>query len=381
MLIQFLTFFLFYEGIEKLFMLEIGITFYQIGVVAAWIAGTQFLLEIPTGIMADRFGRKKTLIFANISLLVGSIILWRSNSLLVFIAGSTCIGAFLALQSGTLITYALDGARVEHGLDKSNIERRSINGMVQAAYLSGASLSAVFSGFIAQEIGLRDTYVVSLVGVVIATFLIWRLPEYQHKKNLESSRNISKDSVKLILNNHILFQSLIVLIILVTVGKTTAEYAQIYFSELQFGVESIGMLFAMSAFAGGLGFFIAGSNLPWVEKLSEHSLIILSVLLIIVGLFAIKPIVIIFSLVIGFRMLAGAWLEAIQQGEIAHSMRSTTLSVMNAISKGVLMVTITIVGIISEISSVFIVFGGLGIIILTYGLVFRYGLVANKKSP
>ncbi len=53
---------IFWYGIEKLFMQSSGIDATGIGLVVAAVLGFNFLFDIPSGIIADRWSRKGTLI-------------------------------------------------------------------------------------------------------------------------------------------------------------------------------------------------------------------------------------------------------------------------------------------------------------------------------
>jgi hypothetical protein len=66
--------------IEKLFLNEIGFDSAKVGVMAAAYAAAVPFLEIPSGILADRWSRRGVLILANIALMLASAIGGASNS-------------------------------------------------------------------------------------------------------------------------------------------------------------------------------------------------------------------------------------------------------------------------------------------------------------
>ena len=59
------------------------------------------LLEVPSGYMSDRLGRKKTLIASAIAGLGGSFLVAIGDSFAVFAAGQVLIGTSMAFASGT----------------------------------------------------------------------------------------------------------------------------------------------------------------------------------------------------------------------------------------------------------------------------------------
>jgi len=64
-----------------------------------WFVGV--LLEVPSGYFSDKFGHKKTLILAKISLLLSTLCFVFGNSLIYFILGSSFIAINFAFVSGT----------------------------------------------------------------------------------------------------------------------------------------------------------------------------------------------------------------------------------------------------------------------------------------
>ena len=90
----------FYGPILILFLQSKGLSFQDIGFLSVAIYTTSFLLEYPTGIFADKYGRKLSLLisvfFSFISILI--YILFTSYWLLFL--GYILIGASWAFKSG-----------------------------------------------------------------------------------------------------------------------------------------------------------------------------------------------------------------------------------------------------------------------------------------
>ena len=87
--------------IEKLFMTGIGFDNGSVAVMAAAYAAVVPLLELPSGIVADRWSRRGVLILAQAALVVAVVIGGLSPSVGVYIVSALFLGVFFALQSGT----------------------------------------------------------------------------------------------------------------------------------------------------------------------------------------------------------------------------------------------------------------------------------------
>ncbi len=91
-----------YIPILSLYFLSLpDTTAQQIGLYIGIGSLAGFLLEIPSGYLADTFGHKFSLILAKLSLLLSTCFFVFSSSLIYFIFGSVFISAGFAFASGT----------------------------------------------------------------------------------------------------------------------------------------------------------------------------------------------------------------------------------------------------------------------------------------
>jgi MFS family permease len=98
--------------IEKLFMTTIGFSPASIGAMAAVYAVVVPVLEVPSGVLADRWSRRGVLMLASIlSVLIGGL----SQSVAVYMVSAGFLGVFFALQSGTLESVVYDTVLDETG--------------------------------------------------------------------------------------------------------------------------------------------------------------------------------------------------------------------------------------------------------------------------
>ena len=88
--------------IEKLFMTSIGFTAASVGVMAAVYAAIVPLLEVPSGILADRWSRRGVLMLASIAAFVATVVGGLSESVPVYMVSAAFLGVFFALKSGTV---------------------------------------------------------------------------------------------------------------------------------------------------------------------------------------------------------------------------------------------------------------------------------------
>jgi MFS family permease len=87
--------FMLWVPVEKLFMTEIGFDAASIGVMAAAYAALVPIIEIPSGILADRWSRRGVLLIAAIALTLTSLIGGLSYNVLTYIGCALVLAVVL----------------------------------------------------------------------------------------------------------------------------------------------------------------------------------------------------------------------------------------------------------------------------------------------
>lgn len=149
-----------------------GYSLVEIGIAETVFHITSLIFEIPSGVLADVFGRKKMLIVSSIMRMIGNIIMIFSDSLF-----TVCLSiAFQALSynsssgSGDALAYdSLKIAKMEDGF-----ERYESNQLIIYRICSG--LSTLCAGF-ALFIGHRLAYGTDLIMCAVQIFVLSSLCE------------------------------------------------------------------------------------------------------------------------------------------------------------------------------------------------------------
>ena len=150
-----------------------GYSLVEIGIAETVFHITSLIFEIPSGVLADVFGRKKMLIVSTIMRMIGNVIMIISNDLF-----TVCLSiAFHALSynfsSGTGDALAYDSLKLAEMEDK--FERYESNQLVIYRICSGIStLCAGFAIFIGYKIAYgTDLFTgITLTSVESFTFSI-----------------------------------------------------------------------------------------------------------------------------------------------------------------------------------------------------------------
>jgi predicted MFS family arabinose efflux permease len=173
--------------VEKLFMNQIGFTAASVGVMAAAYAAVTPILEVPSGILADRWSRRGVLILSAIALLTCTLVGGLSHSVPMYIASAMILGVYFAMYSGTVESIIYDLVLEETGTSESY--QRHI-GRVRVLESAALVTSALGGGGLAALAGPRMTYLLTLpfTALSVIAYLRFREPRLHRAGEREPLR-------------------------------------------------------------------------------------------------------------------------------------------------------------------------------------------------
>lgn len=183
---SFLGAFTFFSGVLIPFFTQWGgIGRFEIQFLQAWFMVWIFILEVPTGAVADYFGRKYSIILGLVLFGVGNFIYGSVPNFWIFLLGEFILAAGLALQSGADEALLYDSLK---SLGRED-EAKKITGRVRSVELIAMGISAPVGSLIAVEFGLNAPMILTGFSMMLAGLVAVTLkePAYQNKKS-ESPR-------------------------------------------------------------------------------------------------------------------------------------------------------------------------------------------------
>jgi predicted MFS family arabinose efflux permease len=160
--------------VEKVFMTQLGFTPALVATMAAAYAAVVPVLEIPSGILADRWSRRGVLMLASgaalLSVLVGAL----STGVVSYIVSAMILGVFFALQSGTVDSIVYDTLLEETGTADGYQKHFGRIQMWNSAALTG---SALLGGVIAGLTTPRMAYLITVPFAAAGLVLLLRFRE------------------------------------------------------------------------------------------------------------------------------------------------------------------------------------------------------------
>jgi MFS family permease len=171
--------FMLWVPVEKLFMNEIGFDAAAVGVMAAAYAAVVPLVEIPSGILADRWSRRGVLAMASAALALTALVGGLSDDVPTYIASALLLGVYFAMYSGTLDAIVYDTVLEETGAGHG-FDRRI--GRVRAIESAALVASALTGGWLAELTTTRTTYFLTVPFAALSIVALLRFREPQLHK-------------------------------------------------------------------------------------------------------------------------------------------------------------------------------------------------------
>lgn len=158
-----------------------GITFTQIMILQSFFVFSIFLLEVPTGAVADYIGRKTALACAAVATSIGALVYSSFPHFTVFLLGEFIWALGYALLSGADEALVYDSLKMM----KSESKSKKIFGRFTSFQLAALMVGAPLGSIIAAVIGLRYTMMFMAVPLFCAFFVAATFKEPESKKKYE----------------------------------------------------------------------------------------------------------------------------------------------------------------------------------------------------
>ena len=169
--------------VEKLFMTEIGFDAGSVGFMAAAYAAVVPLLEVPSGILADRWSRTRVLVCASGALLASSLLGGLSANVATYVAAAMLLGVYFALNSGTVDSVVYDVVLEETG---SSDAYETWIGRIRVGESGALVASALAGGVLAGWTSARLAYFVTVPFVAVAIVAFLRFDEPRLHRGADS---------------------------------------------------------------------------------------------------------------------------------------------------------------------------------------------------
>jgi MFS family permease len=270
--------------VEKLFLAELGFTPRTIGLMAAAYAAVVPLLEIPSGILADRWSRRGVLIVGNVGALLSVVVGGLSTNVASYIVAALLLGVYFAMQSGTVDAIVYDTVLEETGTSEGF---ESILGRVRMIESASLVLGALGGGALAAVTAPRVTYFATLpfVALSILWLAAFREPRLHEAGESQSLRRHVATTFGVLRRDRRLLPVAALLVLTSVLTQAVFEFGPLWMVEAGAGAGAFGPAWAGLMAALGLGGALAGRLRPdsYVTVLALGALLVGSAAILVAG--------------------------------------------------------------------------------------------------
>ncbi len=176
----------FFDAFFLIFLKSKGISYTEIGSLYAIREIITNLIEVPTGIIADLYGRKNALASSFLAYILSFYLFYIGQSYTTFLLAFILYAIGDAFRSGTHKAMIMDYLR-QNEMFQYKI---SYYGNTRACSQRGSAISALIAGFIVYYSGnYKNIFLLSIIPYMIDLFLIISYPSYLNKVADKKQRN------------------------------------------------------------------------------------------------------------------------------------------------------------------------------------------------
>lgn len=364
----------FWYAVEKLFMTEIGFTTATIGVMVAIMSAVMIIVETPSGILADRWSRKGVMILGTVALLLSGIIGALSFNEVTFIVSTIFWGIFAALYSGTYDAAVYDTVIEEEGSSKGYPKYLGFLHAVEGlAFIVGA----LAGGLIAANLGLRETFILSLPLIAMSIYFLLRFKEPSLHR-MEVSEPVFahiRQTFAAVLKNRFLLPVIVAIIGFAVIQETIFEFSQLWFIALATPIVLFGVISATVFSTWTAGGLIA----PFFNSRTRIFVACLVLLIALAGLALSQNywLTLVVQFTIGLLMIAfGVLLSKKMHDQLPSKLRAGSSSVISTIARFILIPLSLVLTFVAQASDIF----AASWILLVIGIISVIAFLAVKDS-
>ncbi|MGE1154875.1 MFS transporter [Pseudomonas kitaguniensis] len=158
-----------------LYLLQLGITQGEIGILQSFLFFSAVALEIPSGLLADRYGRKFSLILGFLGLCISGIGFLLFSSFIPFAIIFCLFGASIAMGSGSDRALLYDNLLAEHRTE----EYPKIISRARAIGAVSLGLSMLLGGVLQDTWSWNSVYIFFAISKLAGALAVTFIPEFK----------------------------------------------------------------------------------------------------------------------------------------------------------------------------------------------------------
>jgi MFS family permease len=355
--------FILVSPIIVLFMQSRSLSYKEIMLLQSIFAIAIVALELPTGILADKIGRKNTIVLSMLAFALSHIIFTFAHNFREFLISKILFSLSFALISGSKSAFIYETLK-ELGKEDSYKEVMGKIGFISYFW---TAIGAIIGGLLAK-FSLDYAFYANIINLTIAPFIALTLKEPPLKKAEKNGINILKTSFKKIFLNGSNLKFIIFFSATVYAFNQGVYFLyQPYLKQSGIDLVYFGIIFALFQIVAGY----SSKNAHKIEnKIGLKNSFLLISLLVGISEIAMGFYIGFFGFIIIFaqqfvRGFKDVIISDVINKQISSENRATVLSIESLFQKILISITLLIIGYLADVFSLqtsLILFGSLALI-------------------
>jgi MFS family permease len=250
-LMNFFNYLFFYAPVLVFLYMSRGLNLFQIISLEAWLIASVTLLEIPTGVIADKFGRKISIVLANVCYVISMAIYIYAYNYWAFVISFIIYGTAVALSSGSMEAMIYDTLkeRKQHKLITK------VMGSLLAVQLLAVAIANVIGSYIGRDLtpeSFSILIILVIAGQVMGLIIALTLNKAGESKVKEKSLDLFKEGIKLIRKNKSLLRIILLGVFTTPFINSIVYLYQPYLKQIGTPVVWFGTIYATAMIVGAI---------------------------------------------------------------------------------------------------------------------------------
>lgn len=375
---SFIASFDFTDAIWVLYLAFRGMSLFEIGLLEGIFHITSLLFEMPTGAIADTFGRKRAIILGRIAAIASGLLLFFGRDFFVFALAMILSAMSFNLNSGS------EDALVYDSLKKNKLEELflKINGRRGFLLNLGCALGALIGGFISDNhFDLLYLFVCAARAVALIVALFFEEVEASEKEERVTVLETFKRAVVILKERREVLRLSLYSALTSTLYMTVFFYSQQYYSTKGLLTSRIAIILLFGGIAAALGSLACDR----LARLLKGSFVLFCSVLIALSItaffFGSLPVIIAGTLITEF--FSSALYNYLLNGvnELIPSEQRATLISFESMIYSVFMIGIfPLAGWLCDVFSMEAVFGTMGLVLFAAYILFAASAPKKEKA-
>ncbi|PIN69295.1 hypothetical protein COV93_06035 [Candidatus Woesearchaeota archaeon CG11_big_fil_rev_8_21_14_0_20_43_8] len=368
-LYSFLDLFWLFAPILTIHFIDMGLSLSQIAIITSITWVVSLIMEVPSGIIADLYGYKTTLIISSASYLIWVFFLAGFQSFGLLVLSGVFLGIKISFKSGSGSALLYDSLiQLKREKEFAKINGKSISLMIIGMAVS-SPIGSMLAGYFAMGFVLKLMTIVAFISLVVACLFIE--PKTHTKKFKPTFKGHFIDSWDLCKKKPVILSRILIYAMLTTLFVITFNFMQVLMKSYNIPLSWFGWIYFVFVLTASIGSMYY-HKLLWIREKKLTMFLSFGLPILVISLFAARIIYVFILLLLIIEFMYGIVKPAkehILNVHIDSKSRATILSLLGLVTSILISVFQPIFGYIGDLYGIFVafaLFGSVSFAILVY---------------